>query len=793
MPLIKKIKEAVSAGARRALDLIADSSLAQALVTDPDAPAAEGERFECPELDRLIRRAGAEGCVLLKNDGALPLESGASVAVLGRCQYDWFYVGYGSGGDVCAPYFMDLMDGLKNAGVSVYEPLAREYRELCSSEKYRAERGSWGRWPFSHPEPPVSSETVRAAAALCRTALVVIGRASGEERDLTPEKGSWFLTDAERALLDTAAESFERVVVVLNIGSLIDLSWFEEYGDRLSAVLIAWLGGQESGNSVCDVLSGRVDPCGRLPMTAARKLSDWPSDANFAAGDRIAYAEGVFMGYRGFDKYSPEAVLFPFAHGLSYTSFAAEGEGLRRCGGETSLRLTVRNTGSLPGKYSAPLMAWLPEGPEDKPLRVLCAFSKTRELAPGGEQTLELRFSDKALARFDEERHAFLLDPGEYAFSVDGFGVGSLTVPAEETVETCEPICIPSPALRARIEAGLPKELAESGKACVFEDIIKGNASPEEFVSGLDEDCLEALTRGHGMMDSPLGPGGNAGVFGGVTEKLRALGVPAAVCCDGPAGLRMKRYCALIPCGTALASTFDTELVFELHRLLGLEMAHFGVDVRLSPGMNLLRHPLCGRNFEYFSEDPTLSGLIAAAEVRGLKASGKAACPKHFACNNRERGRRDSDSAVSERALRELYLRNFELCVKEGRPMTLMTSYNKVNGVWAHYNYDLVNRVLRGEWGFDGAVMTDWWMRRARSPEFPLIKDNAYRVRAGVDLLMPGDSLKHAREYRSDGTLLPSLGRPGGITKAELQASALRVVKVLVKLKRSASAGKPAQ
>ena len=243
MPLIKKIKEAVSAGARRALDLIADSSLAQALVTDPDAPAAEGERFECPELDRLIRRAGAEGCVLLKNDGALPLESGASVAVLGRCQYDWFYVGYGSGGDVCAPYFMDLMDGLKNAGVSVYEPLAREYRELCSSEKYRAERGSWGRWPFSHPEPPVSPETVKAAAALCRTALVVIGRASGEERDLTPEKGSWFLTDAERALLDTASESFERVVVVLNIGSLIDLSWVEEYGDRLSAVLIAWLGG----------------------------------------------------------------------------------------------------------------------------------------------------------------------------------------------------------------------------------------------------------------------------------------------------------------------------------------------------------------------------------------------------------------------------------------------------------------------------------------------------------------------------------------------------------------------
>ena len=286
------------------------------------------------------------------------------------------------------------------------------------------------------------------------------------------------------------------------------------------------------------------------------------------------------------------------------------------------------------------------------------------------------------------------------------------------------------------------------------------------------------------MMGSNLGVAGNAGAFGGVIESLRIKGVAPIITSDGPAGLRLKKYCALQPCGTALACTWNTALIESLSRKVGEEMHHYGVDVQLAPGMNIHRNPLCGRNFEYFSEDPMLSGKMAAATVRGVQSTGKAACPKHFACNNQETNRNKNDSRVSERALREIYLRNFEIVVREAEPLVIMTSYNKVNGVWCHYNYDLVTTVLRGEWGYDGCVITDWWMQKSKSPEFPAIRDNAYRVRAQVDVLMPGDMGHLAKKYRSDGTLLPTIDSPDGITRGEIQRSARNVLKLVLKLKQ---------
>ena len=219
-----------------------------------------------------------------------------------------------------------------------------------------------------------------------------------------------------------------------------------------------------------------------------------------------------------------------------------------------------------------------------------------------------------------------------------------------------------------------------------------------------------------------------------------------------------------------------------LHELISKEMQHYNVGVQLSPGMNIHRNPLCGRNFEYFSEEPVLSGKTAAAIVQGVQATGKASCPKHFACNNQEVKRNTDDSRVSERTIREIYLRNFEICIRESHPLAVMTSYNKVNGVWAHYNYNLVTTVLRREWEYEGMVMTGWWMRRSTSPEFPTLKDNAYRVRAQVDVLMPGDMSRTARKYHSDGSLLETLGKPDGITLGELQRSAKNVLNLILKL-----------
>ena len=340
--------------------------------------------------------------------------------------------------------------------------------------------------------------------------------------------------------------------------------------------------------------------------------------------------------------------------------------------------------------------------------------------------------------------------------------------------------CVPKGMVNVkhRILADIPEEIPVTGDREIhFSEVEKGNVPIEAFVAQLTDEELEALTRGEGPMDCQAGVGGNTGVYGGVIPALKEKGVPVIVTADGPAGLRIKRYTSLLPCGTALACTWNESLVERLFEKMADELERFEVDVLLSPGLNIHRNPLCGRNFEYFSEDPYISGKMAAAAVRGIQSRGRSACPKHFACNNQEVNRHHNDSRVSGRAMREIYLRGFEICVKESRPKNIMTSYNKVNGVWSHYNYDFAKTILRDEWKYDGVIITDWWMQKSASPEFPALRDNAYRVRACVDVLMPGSVVgSKEKEYISDGTLLESLGQPEGITRGELQRTAIQVL-----------------
>jgi beta-glucosidase len=289
---------------------------------------------------------------------------------------------------------------------------------------------------------------------------------------------------------------------------------------------------------------------------------------------------------------------------------------------------------------------------------------------------------------------------------------------------------------------------------------------------------LEGLTRGDYIMHSPLGAPGNAGVFGGVIESLRDKGVVPITTTDGPSGIRLTAQCALLPCGLALSSTWNAKLITSLGIAHGMELTAKGSHVLLAPGMNILRDPLCGRNFEYYSEDPVLSGKIAAAMVSGLQTHGKSACPKHFVANNQEKNRIHHDSRVSERALREIYLKGFEICIKDSKPRNIMTSYNKVNGIWAHYHYELCTTVLRGEWGYEGNVITDWWMRMAVDPDFPDVHNNAYRVRAQVDVLMPG-GVSHFASH-GDNSLLESFDKADGVTLAEIQRSAMNVLRFVL-------------
>lgn len=766
-------------------------------------------------MKELLRQTAAEGAVLLENN-VLPYAEGTMISLFGRVQTDYFYTGYGSGGDVNAPYKVSLTQGLRNSPVlRLNEELADIYAKWCRS--HPADHGDWGTWPRSHPEMPVSKELAERAARVSDEAVVVLGRSSGEDRENELAEGSYYLSREERAMLDQVCAHFSHPVVLLNIGCLMDLSWIQEYGERLGAVMVVWQGGMESGNAAADLLSGRSTPCGKLTDTVGKSYDCYPSASSFGKKEYNPYVEDIYVGYRWFETFRQTDVLYPFGYGLSYTAFCTEL--LRAEEGAEGFRFTVRirNTGEkYAGRETVQIYLEKPCGRLGNPSRVLAAFSKTRVLAPGESTELTLLAARDCLASYDESGKtgipsAYVTEKGIYRFYL-GTDVRSAKEIYTYTEDTDRVVCRLSQAaapevpfdivtvhekegrrsivmetvqtrkydLRSRILDNLPSSTEMTGDlGFTLKDVKEGRISMETFTAQLSLEELEAISRGAYVMNSPLGAKGNAGVLGGVLPSLQAKGVPPVTTTDGPSGIRLAAPCSLLPIGTLLACTWDTGLVTEIYKETGREMKERGSDVLLAPGMNIHRNPLCGRNFEYYSEDPFLTGKIAAAAVKGIQSAGAAACPKHFACNNQEYCRNTNDSRVSERALREIYLKGFEICIREAKPQTLMTSYNKINGVWGHYNYELCTTILRNEWGFEGCVMTDWWMQPSVSPEFPGLRDNAYRVRAQVDVLMPGSRPGEGDKtgQMPDGTLLETLDEEDGITLGELQRTASNVLR----------------
>ena len=780
-------------------------------LSQEETARAAAEKTITPGMPEILRRAAAEGAVLLKNNGVLPLENNETLALFGRVQSEWFYTGYGSGGDVNKPYAVNLIEGVRNcSALTLYEPLAKVYTDW--SAKNQIDHGIWGHWPRFYPEMPVTKELAADAAVHADCAVVTIGRSSGEDRENALEKGSFYLTDDERTLLETVTEAFEKTVVLLNVGSLMDLSWLEEFGDKIGAVLLVWQGGMESGNAVADLLCGAVCPSGRLTDTIARQYSDYPSADDFGAAEFNNYTEDIFVGYRWFETFKPKTVLYPFGYGLSYTEFSVQFSALKEENDGFVLTCSVTNTGEKhSGKTVVQVYVEPPCGVLGTPARVLCGFTKTKLLAPGETQTLTVSIPKTRLASYDESgetgyRSAYVLQAGAYGFYLgenvrDAVRVAETRFEKTELLEQLEQaapvnaftVCkakeengvrvlsretvyLSKVDLKQRILDTLPEAVEMAGdRGIKLRDVRDGKATMDDFVAQLDLTELEAISRGAYIMNSPLGVPGNAGVYGGVLPSLREKGVPPVTTTDGPSGIRLYSCCSLLPIGTLLACTFDEALVEEVYKAVGAEMREKGTDVLLGPGINIHRNPLCGRNFEYYSEDPLVTGKIAAAAVRGLQSNGVSACPKHFACNNQEFRRSTNDSRLSERALREIYLKGFEICVKEATPQNIMTSYNKINSVHGHYQYELCTTILRGEWHYDGCVMTDWWMRSQKSPEFPKLKDNAYRVRAQVDVLMPGG--KRVGKQKPDKTLLKTYGKKDGITLGEMQRTAKNVLR----------------
>ena len=765
-----------------------------------------------PGMPELIRAVAAEGAVLLKNDGVLPFTADNNVALFGRTQIETFFVGYGSGGDVNEPYKINYLDGIRSSGIiNINNDLANKYEAWCAQNP--VDEGVWGRWPRYFPEMPFDDKLVAEAAATSNRAVVFVGRSSGEDRENALSEGSYYLTAEELSLLDKVTTNFESTVVVLNIGSIIDFARLDKYGDKIGAVLISWQGGMESGNALADILSGKVSPSGKLTDTVADSFDDYPSSNDFGAKDYNNYTEDIFVGYRYFSTFAVDKIRYPFGFGMSYADFNVEYISSDVKQGNVAVNVKVTNTSD---KYSGKETVQVYYSAENtkllNPSRQLAGFAKTKLLAPGESQELTVEFSASAFASYDDSgvtgfKSAWVFEKGDYTIYL---GTDSLNAAAVKAFSNPETKCVEQLTqvsaaqhpferidsvqtvngkkmplkhitpesqtnLKDIILADMPADILFSGdKGYKLDDVRTGKVSLDDFVAQLTPDELEAISRGDYVMGSALGAKGNAGVLGGVLESLRDKGIPALTTTDGPSGIRLKASCSLLPIGAILACTWNEDLVEELYTAVGAEMKAKGSDILLAPGMNIHRSPLCGRNFEYFSEDPLVSGKIAACVVRGVQSSGLSACPKHFACNNQETNRCHNDSRLSERALREIYLKGFEICVKESKPKCIMTSYNKINGVWGHYNYELCTTVLRKEWGYKGMVMTDWWMRKSKSPEFPNICDNAYRVRAQVDVLMPGGG--RTGKKKPDGTLLKTYGKTDGIKLGEMQRVAKNVI-----------------
>ncbi len=767
-----------------------------------------------------LRACAAEGAVLLKNNDTLPFSEKNNIAVFGRVQCDYFYVGNGSGGDVRTPYKVSLLEGLENSSLNINEELKEKYKSWTSKKRNVPDPGFWAHWPRYYEEMPVSLSDIRKARGKSDCATVVIGRSSGEDRENVLKKGSFYLTDKEKKLISDVTSVFEKTVLILNVGNVIDFEEIAALGDRISAILVVWQGGMESGNAVADILSGKVNPSGKLTDTIAKTYEDYPSSKNFGKLKFNKYTEDIFVGYRYFETFARDRVLYEFGFGLSYTDFDISFAGAEENDDKITFTVKVKNTGKVSGKETVQLYLSAPQGKLGKAEKILAGFKKTKLLAPSEEETLSITAEKYLCASYDDSgitghKSSYILEKGNYDFYLGNSvkncrKVYTKTLAEDEILATLteamavkkdmaferlraeekdgkivlskEKVPTVTTDLRQIILENLPKGTEMTGdKGYKLSDVKAGKVTMEDFVAQLDLTELEAISRGEGLMNSDLGAEGNAGTLGGVLPSLREKGIPAMTTTDGPSGIRLMATSSLLPCGTLIASTWNEELVQSLFEKVGEEMTERGSDMLLAPGMNIHRNPLCGRNFEYYSEDPFVSGKLAAATVKGIQKHNLSACPKHFACNNQELNRNHTDSVVSERALREVYLKGFEICVKEAKPLNIMTSYNKINGVWSHYNYELCTTVLRGEWGYEGNVITDWWMRYAPSPEFPEMRDNAYRVRAQVDVLMPGGKTAVSKTASNDGSLTGTYGKKDGITLGELQRSAKNVLNYIIK------------
>ena len=733
----------------------------------------------------LSHKVAAEGMVLLENNGLLPLKKGTTVALFGVGSVDYIKCGNGSG-MVHSEYVRNLYGGFKSKEprISVYEPVTKFYFDYAYSLLPEYDNGA------AMPEPEeLPTALICDAAKAAEVAVISIHRTAGEGYDRTPDKGDFYLTDTEEKMVADVTAAFSHSVVVLNVGGMIDTEWIKK-NPKIDGALLAWQAGMEGGLAIADILCGDVNPSGKLTDTFAREFSDYPSAETFnESEDYVDYFEDIYVGYRYFETI-PDAknkVVYPFGYGLSYTEFEIAKPIASVNGQKVRVETCVKNVGKMAGKEVVQCYFSAPQGLLGKANVSLAGFKKTRLLEVGETENIVIEFPISDMSSYDDlgklQMSAYLLEGGEYTFFVGNscrnlvaadyrYVVEDKFVVTKQLTQKCAPNKIEKRLLSCGEYEKLPsfpiKEhevkpyqntatLPEREKPYLLSDVADGKITLDQFLTQLTIDELITLMGG-----TPSRGIANTAGFGGI----KRLEIPAVMTADGPAGLRLTPYAGFgttaFPCATLIACTWNPDLAFEVGKAGGLECKENGIAIWLTPALNIHRNPLCGRNFEYFSEDPLISGEFAAAKVNGMQSVGTAASAKHFAANNKEVNRFYSDSRMSERALREIYLRGFEICVRKSQPHTIMSSYNIINGRRCCESYEQMQGILRDEWGFQGMVTTDW--------SVPC--DQAECVKVGNDARMPDGKPQDIRKGLEEGR----------IQRGHLELCAKRILEMILKL-----------
>ena len=739
----------------------------------PNLPLGQNGRrvTACKEHIELSKEAAREGMVLLKNeDDVLPLKKGARIALFGKGTFDYVKGGGGSG-DVTVPYIRNLYEGFEMLGeqVQVFDKTADFYR------RYVRDQYEKGVAPGMLREPELSQELIREAAAFTDTAVISISRFSGEGWDRksdfdkienhklvneefirqtneTFEHSDYYLSDAEKKMTEQVTAVFRKVIIVMNVGGMVDSSWFKN-DDRISAVLMAWQGGMEGGTAEAELLCGLDNPSGKLCDTFADSFDAYPSSETFyESDDYVDYYEDIYVGYRYFETIPgmKEKVNYPFGFGLSYTRFELTDIHCEKNEEELTVSALVRNIGKTAGKEVVQLYGAAPQGKLGKENRRLIGFQKTLKLEPGCSQEIRISCRLEDMASYDDlgkiQKSAWILEKGRYDFylgtdvrsagrldlsvcltedrvvqqlsqkmaptalscrlladgSTEGLPMGPANDPNEDILERMpfEKVEFPMPQIRAcrSLQRRIP------AADILLKDVAEGKADLKAFMAQLSDEDLCWLVGGQPNV-------GAANTFGYGNNPV--YGIPNIMTADGPAGLRIQPQVGVkttaFPCSTLLACTWNPEIAEKVGEAGGREVKENNISVWLTPAINIHRTPLCGRNFEYYSEDPFLTARMAGAMVRGIQSNHIGATVKHMALNNKETNRKESDSRCSERAIREIYLKAFERIVKEENPWSIMTSYNMINGHRASENKELLTDILREEWHYEGMVTTDWW------------------------------------------------------------------------------------